>query len=477
MHKKIRWNLFVLMFIFFSTARASTWLNLTNIENSTLSTLALGLVDSRILTCQQCQSVLQAGFVLRLLAYLKQDIQAMLSYSDRFSVNCSTSFLENTIGANCSFDFSNQPNSEVQLESKSSAAPYAGYVNRDNVHRFFSNTFVNWKNKPLYLIMTSLYPAIATTQKSTFFNVLAAFRNFICTFNKVYNETEWVERLQIFTKNVEIAENNRIENPSSIFETTKFYDITQEEFKQKYLTLRAQNFTESMYARQFITNALRNGVNKVNYGDRYSATLPIRDQGICGSCWAFSTVGNIEYQYALTGKAPIELSVGELVSCDTYDAGCNGGFQQSAISWILANKAGKVSTAISYPYTNKDSTFIQTCNPLLGRPGALIKSYLYLTSDEEGLANYVATQGTVLAAVDSTSWQYYTSGILTECVSSQMNHAVLIVGFDRSYNPPYWIVKNSWGSDWGERGYIRIVKGKNTCLIASSPSTVVMGVL
>jgi len=103
--------------------------------------------------------------------------------------------------------------------------------------------------------------------------------------------------------------------------------------------------------------------------------------------------------------------------------------------------------------------------------GATITGHTDIPGNEPAMASQVAAGGPLSIAVDATSWQTYTGGILTNCISDQIDHGVLIVGFDLTNNPPYWIVKNSWGASWGENGYIRVGYGTDQCLITSYPTT------
>jgi len=195
----------------------------------------------------------------------------------------------------------------------------------------------------------------------------------------------------------------------------------------------------------------------------------VKNQGQCGSCWSFSTTGNIEGQWALSGQGLVSLSEQELVSCDTNDNGCSGGLPDNAFNWLIDTTGGAIATDASYPYVSGDGQ-VPGCAGS-GTTGATISSYTDIPQAEASIASYCAQHGPVSVAVDATSWQTYNGGVLENCVSNQLDHAVLVVGFTTDQSPPYWIVKNSWGPSWGEAGYIYVGYGTNQCLIADAPSS------
>jgi cathepsin F/cysteine peptidase B len=142
-----------------------------------------------------------------------------------------------------------------------------------------------------------------------------------------------------------------------------------------------------------------------------------------------------------------------------------------AFEFLLKNRNGTIATEESYPYKSGGG-YAPACENK-GTPGAQITSYKDMPKDEAALTSFVYSSGPLSVAVDATSWQTYRGGIMTNCISRQLDHGVTAVGFDDNNNPPYWILKNSWSTNWGEKGYIRIVKNKNACLIKNMASTVV----
>jgi cathepsin F len=197
--------------------------------------------------------------------------------------------------------------------------------------------------------------------------------------------------------------------------------------------------------------------------------------------WAFSTTGNVEGVHFKATKQLVSLSEQQLVDCDkecitwkgeeSCDAGCNGGLMMSAYQYIIKN--GGIDTEASYKYEAYDNK----CRFKNSTIGAKISSWKYLPTDEDQLTAAVAEVGPVAVAINAELLQFYGSGIIKSvgsCDPDALDHGVLIVGFGTSNGTPYWLVKNSWSTGWGERGYFRIIRGKNACGIASVPSTSVV---
>jgi cathepsin L len=194
---------------------------------------------------------------------------------------------------------------------------------------------------------------------------------------------------------------------------------------------------------------------------------PIKNQGQCGSCWSFSSTGGLEGQhFAATGNL-VSLSEQQLVDCDTYCYGCNGGWVQKGFEWWI-NHGGATSES-AYPYTGRDGR-CQSGKPV----AATIRSYHDVTKySESALQSAVSSVGPVSIAIDASHWSFqtYSSGVYYEpsCSSYNLDHAVLVVGYGSTgTGSDYWIVKNSWGTGWGQDGYIWMARNaNNNCGIAS----------
>ncbi|KAB7503955.1 Cathepsin L1 [Armadillidium nasatum] len=197
---------------------------------------------------------------------------------------------------------------------------------------------------------------------------------------------------------------------------------------------------------------------------------PVKDQGQCGSCWAFSSTGSLEGQnFAKTGSL-VSLSEQNLVDCVTACSGCNGGWMTDAFVYVRSN--GGIDTEASYPYEARRGT----CRYSATHRGGTCSGYSTIAfGSETGLQSATATVGPISVAIDAShiSYQLYASGVYYESSCSQLvlDHGVLVVGYGTESGSDYWLVKNSWGTSWGESGYIKMARNRNNnCGIATEAS-------
>jgi len=292
--------------------------------------------------------------------------------------------------------------------------------------------------------------------------------------NKHYASTaEFDVRISTFKANA-LKVRTHMANANRTYDMAlnKFADLTTAEFAEMYLGYvpRDNAYLRSKNIKVFPTKkALPASVDWVAAGK----VTPIKDQGQCGSCWAFSTTGSTEAAYAIENNAaPISLSEQELVDCSQSagNEGCEGGLMDDAFNWMISN--GGLCGESAYPYKAVDGSCAEsTCTSVVS-----ITAYTDVTPDSESQLQTAVIQQPISIAVDaSQGWQMYAGGILdSSCgCSTNLDHGVLLVGYGTSGSEAYWKVKNSWGTSWGEAGYIRLkrnVGGAGTCGLCSVPS-------
>jgi len=318
------------------------------------------------------------------------------------------------------------------------------------------------------LVVLSL--ALATGSATFFTNQTEVqkvmFSNFKKEHGRVYESVEEeAKRFEIFVENLKIIdERNAAEaavGGSGQHGINKFADVSQEEFKARYLTTVVPE--ELLKKPKLSLKPVERGSSKDWTG---TYTTPVKDQGYCGSCWAFSVTEQLESDSMRQLGTDYVLAPQQLVSCDTNDSGCNGGWPTNAYEYI--ESIGGMVQETDYPYTSGTSGSTGTCSTSSTTDKVLTVSNYYTLSGESSMASHVVKTGPVAIAVDASSWSSYTGGILSSCGSS-IDHAVQAVGVDTS---SYWKVRNSWGTSWGESGFIRLAYGQDTCSLSYIPTYV-----
>jgi len=282
---------------------------------------------------------------------------------------------------------------------------------------------------------------------------------------KSYHHDEFLVRYSVFKTNLAFIDEHNSKNLSFTVAMNKFGDLTIAEFSKYYLGLKK----EVTYEPKASSAPAAPLPAAWNWNTKGKVT-PIKDQQQCGSCWAFSTTGSTEGCHAITKNKLVSISEQQLVDCSgSYgNQGCNGGLMTQAMQYIIDNKG--LDTESSYPYTAQDGSC--AANPK--NIGATLTGFTNVNAGDESDLQQKVYKGPTSIAIDASqsSFQFYSSGVYFDpnCSSQQLDHGVLAVGWgvtSGSY-PKYWIVKNSWGTGWGQSGFIWMARDQsNACGVAT----------
>jgi C1A family cysteine protease len=289
------------------------------------------------------------------------------------------------------------------------------------------------------------------------------FVAYVKEFNKVYTADELFTRFQNFKDNKKVIDEHNTKGLAWEMGVNQFTDLTATEFSSMYLGYRPRS---NDFLRSQNLHVVPEGqvlADELDWRTK-GAVTPIKDQAQCGSCWAFSTTGSVEGANQIKSGQLQSLSEQQLVDCagSAGNQGCNGGLMDDAFEYIIKNKG--IGSEASYPYTGRDGTCKQVTSVSTVSKYTDVKK-----NDETGLMSAVNIEP-VSVAVDAASWSSYRKGIMSGLCGKSLDHGVLAVGYGTEGSQDYWIVKNSWGTSWGESGFIRLIRNKNECGIAEAAS-------
>jgi len=274
--------------------------------------------------------------------------------------------------------------------------------------------------------------------------------------HKIYQPTERDYRESVYADNLKKIAAHNAGNHSWTMGVNKFADLTADEFKARVSSPLPSKRRALRGVTQNSFNATANPAS-VDWTTKGAVTA-VKNQEQCGSCWAFSTTGSVESAWFLKNGTLPELSEQQLVDCSTAEGnqGCNGGLMDYAFEYIIKNKG--ITTEEAYPYT---ATGPNTCEAA-GKPvAATLSGYKDVpVNNEVALETALVTQPVSVAVeADQSVFQFYTGGVMDSACGTQLDHGVLAVGYGTEGGKEYFKVKNSWGADWGDKGYILLGRG------------------
>jgi|AntAceMinimDraft_1070359.scaffolds.fasta_scaffold30455_1 C1A family cysteine protease len=313
--------------------------------------------------------------------------------------------------------------------------------------------------------------------------IRARFSKWMLAHGKSYADAEEHDRrMSIYSDNAVFVERHNAEHAegkhSHWVGLNHLADLTSEEFKHMLgykRTLMDARPPVDPLTWEYADVAPAPAVDWVKKG----AVTPVKNQGQCGSCWAFSTTGAVEGVNAITSGKLTSVSEEELVSCShNGNMGCSGGLMDNAFKWIISNKG--IDTEADWPYTAAKGK----CGFMHKRKRAVsIDGFKDVPANNEAALAKAVTMHPVAVAIeaDHQSFQLYKGGVYAskDCGTS-LDHGVLVVGYGVDHSVKghkhFWTIKNSWGPAWGEDGYIRMAKGGKAvteagqCGVALQPS-------
>jgi len=292
------------------------------------------------------------------------------------------------------------------------------------------------------------------------------------------SEIETIGRFAAFKDNLQLAEernarglkNARAGRKAETHGVTQFMDLTPEEFTAKHKGYRPVKGKTPLPPKKTFNGTAN--AQSVDWNAR-GALSPIKNQGQCGSCWAFSATEQLESQYFQKYGTLKVLSPQQITSCDTNSNGCGGGNPINA--WGYVSGFGGQEPNSDYPYTSGVTGQTGTCTSNKADVSEDVGSTYSMIADtpsEESNMLAQIQESPMSVCVDATLWQTYTGGVITASsgCGTSIDHAVQATGYNAEGN--YWIVRNSWAETWGEKGFVWVEYGANVCGITDQAAIV-----
>ena len=341
------------------------------------------------------------------------------------------------------------------------------------------------------LVMMALGVLLQVTATCATSSSQAAFEAYRSRFAKSYGEQEEAHRFLNFQASVQaIAAANAERAARGADETqglTPLSDLSDDEYRARFLTLiprldlaRPPLEEAACAACYFFPELAGGNVSSIDWVTK-GAVTSVKNQAGCGACWAFSIAADVEgTQFLATGNLT-SLSAEQLIACDpeTGGQGCShGGDTHLAMDYAV--QAG-LTSARHYPFSDASGPDHSTCTrqrilPPLAHVSRWVQVSQSPDPSEVNISRALARNGPLSMCIDASAMKNYVSGVDdpisqgpdAQCQDRQTNHAVLVVGFGVDGGKAYWKIKNSWGAEWGEQGFYRIVRGENKCGVATN---------